>query len=289
MKLALGTVQFGLPYGVANKGGQVNRAEVTNILDYARASGIGTLDTAISYGVSEQCLGEAGTKGFKIVTKLPALPIEIKEIYKWMVNEVTGSMERMKVSSIYGVLLHNSSDLRSRRGGELSQAMIRLKRELKVEKIGVSIYSPVELRGVLSALAVDLVQAPLNLVDRRLVTSGWLKRLHERAVEIHTRSAFLQGLLLMPRKAIPSRFERWAELWDSWHHGLAKTQITAEAACLQYPLSFPEVDKVVVGVDNLDQLHQAVVAAKSYCPTRDWSMLEREDEELINPMNWKSL
>ena len=289
MKLALGTVQFGIPYGVANKGSQVKREEAANILAYAREAGIDTLDTAISYGTSEQCLGEAGINGYKIITKVPVLPAEIGEIYGWLANEVEGSMERMNVTSLYGVLLHHSNDLLSRRGRELSRAMIRLKREGSVKKIGVSVYSPTELEGVLSTLDVDLVQAPLNLVDRRLITSGWLQRLHERAIEIHTRSAFLQGLLLMPRNAIPPRFERWDELWDSWHRVLGEAQMTAVSACLKYPLSFTEIDRVVIGVENREQLHQAVVVAGSHCPTRDWSMLESEDEKLINPTNWASL
>ncbi|MGP1664729.1 MAG: aldo/keto reductase, partial [Rhodanobacter sp.] len=72
MKLALGTVQFGLPYGIANPGGQIGRDDAGQILALARESGIDTLDTAIAYGDSEACLGAVGTKGFRVITKLPA-------------------------------------------------------------------------------------------------------------------------------------------------------------------------------------------------------------------------
>jgi aryl-alcohol dehydrogenase-like predicted oxidoreductase len=158
----------------------------------------------------------------------------------------------------------------------------------RVEKIGVSIYAPDELDTMIRLFRIDLVQAPFNLVDRRLLTTGWLQRLKAQGVEVHTRSAFLQGLLLMPQAAIPTRFARWSGLWHRWHQWLAEHDASAVEACLAYPLSMPEIDRVVVGADSAIQLAQIVGAANSHPPV-DLPDLQCQDDDLINPVNWQRI
>lgn len=287
MKLALGTAQFGLPYGIANQGGQVGRDEVRNILSLARDSGIDTLDTAIAYGDSEACLGEIGADGFKVVTKLPAIPDTITDVADWVRMEFRASLQRLGLDKVYGLLLHRSKQLSARRGQALAESLAALKAEGLAEKIGVSIYAPEELEAVTPVCPIDLVQAPLNLLDRRMVSSGWLQRLNDMDVEVHVRSAFLQGLLLMPRARIPAKFERWAGLWDAWHAWISCNAVSPVAACLHYVQSLPQVDRVVVGVDSVVQLRELLLAASGAAGClRELPALGCLDEDLINPSNW---
>jgi aryl-alcohol dehydrogenase-like predicted oxidoreductase len=288
-KLALGTVQFGLAYGVANKVGQVSREEVNQILQLASSVGIDTLDTAIAYGQSEQVLGELGVSGFKVVTKLPGVPAGALNLEDWVEDQLFASRQRMGLSSIYAVLLHRSEDLLGENGSRLAEALEHLKCRGVVEKIGVSIYDPRELDLANRVMTIDLVQAPLNLLDRRLEISGWLRRLHDQGVEVHTRSTFLQGLLLLPRSEIPDQFERWSSLWDTWHSTLSDLNTTATAVCLSYPLSLPEVDRVVVGVDTVGHLQELIDSSLANLPKQDWAFLSVLDEDLINPVRWKHL
>lgn len=288
MKLALGTVQFGLPYGIANQVGQVTRPEAKVMLQLAAANGMDTLDTAIAYGESEVCLGEVGTQDLKLVTKLPAVPDGCADVSGWVQEQVAASLARLGVSAVSGLLLHRSEQLLGKDGKALYQALQGLKEAGLVEKVGVSIYAPMELEALNSRYPIDLVQAPFNLVDRRLHTTGWLKRLKDDGVEIHTRSVFLQGLLLMPQSAIPAKFAPWAELWDKWHNWLARHSVTAVQACLAYPLAFPEIDRVVVGADSKIQLEQLIGAALSVVPD-DLPDLCCEDENLVNPARWPKL
>jgi aryl-alcohol dehydrogenase-like predicted oxidoreductase len=288
IRLALGTVQFGLAYGIANQAGQVSRSEAAAMLQRAAASGIDTLDTAIAYGESETCLGEVGTRGFKLVTKLPAMPDDCADVAGWVKEQVSGSLARLGVSEVYGLLLHRSEQLLGKDGKALYQTLQSLKDTGLVKKVGVSIYTPGELESLIPQYRFDLVQAPFNLVDRRLHTSGWLQRLKNEGVEIHTRSAFLQGLLLMSRADIPLKFAHWTYLWDRWHNWLACHSVSAIQACLAYPLLFPEIDRVVVGADNVAQLEQIVHAALSGVPD-DLPDLCCEDENLINPARWSKL
>ncbi len=287
-RLALGTVQFGLPYGIANQAGQVSRPQAKDMLQLAAANGIDTLDTAIAYGESEAYLGEVGAQDFKLVTKLPAVPDGCTDVSGWVQGQLAASLARLGINAVYGLLLHRPEQLLAPNGEKLYLALQELKNSEQVQKVGVSIYAPGELEAISRLFRLDLVQAPFNLVDRRLLTTGWLQRLKGDGVEIHTRSAFLQGVLLMPQTAIPPKFAPWSDLWKRWHEWLTDRDVAAVQACLAFPLSFPEIDRVVVGADSVNQLEQIIGAANSVLQV-DLPDLQCEEENLINPARWPHL
>jgi len=288
-KLALGTAQFGLNYGVANLSGQVSLPEAKKILELAQKAKIQLLDTAIAYGDSEEILGEIGVSKFHVVSKLPYPPQNHTNIDSWVEKQVEISLTRLGIKSLYGLLLHRSQSLLGVAGKKLINALNRVQSCGLVNKVGLSIYDPPELDKVMHLMRVDLVQAPLNLIDRRLESSGWLSRLHQEGVEIHTRSAFLQGLLLMPHNKIPSKFRAWDNLWGNWSKQLEGSKVSAAAVCLSYPMSLTEVDRVVVGVDSLDQFKSIVAASQIQPVQQDLSFMISEDEMLIKPSNWSLL
>jgi aryl-alcohol dehydrogenase-like predicted oxidoreductase len=287
-RLALGTVQFGLSYGIANQTGQVSLKEATKMLQQALVNGISTLDTAVAYGESETCLGEVGIDKFKIVTKLPAMPNGCSDVASWVKQQVTMSLSRMRVNKVYGLLLHRPEQLLGSNGLELYEALQTLKESGQVQKIGISIYSPAELDELIPRYGFELVQAPFNLVDQRLYSSGWLSGLKEFNVEIHTRSSFLQGLLLMNKVNIPLKFSPWDGLWNKWHKWLLENDISALHACLAFPLSFPEIERVVVGADSATQLAQILSAANKLLQA-NLPDIQCDDDNLINPANWNRL
>lgn len=287
-RLALGTVQFGMDYGIANKHGQVPAAEVKSILSLALGNGVETLDTAMDYGQSEACLGANGVADFNVITKLSAIPDDVLNVENWVRTKVEASLMQLNVASLRGLLLHRPAQLSGPCGQSLAKALDDLKKAGLVEKIGVSIYSPEELPSVLDACSIDLVQAPFNLIDRRLASSGWLQRLHESEVEIHTRSTFLQGLLLMPRIEIPAKFNRWSKVWDGWHNWLAANRCSAIKACLKFVLEYPQISKVVVGVDSAAHLRQLLETSEDQIGI-SWPDISVVDESLVNPGNWNNL
>ncbi len=285
LKLALGTVQFGLPYGIANQSGQVSIVEAGAMLKLAAQSGIDTLDTAIAYGESEARLGEAGCSEWKIVSKLPEMPKENIDIEGWVETAVESSLERLKVRRLYGLLLHRSQDLDGPKGDILIRALETLKAKGVVEKTGISIYEPGELDDLWPRYKPDLVQAPFNLLDRRLETSGWLTKLQQNFVEVHIRSIFLQGLLLMEKQDRPASFGRWKPLWDEWHRWLEEQSVTPLQACLKFALSQPEISRVVIGVDSLKQLQEILDNVQNSIKIPP-ATLACNDVNLINPSLW---
>lgn len=288
MKLALGTVQFGIDYGIANKNGQVKTAEVISILEYANSRAIDTLDTAIAYGESEQLLGKIGINKWKVITKLPDIPKDCSDITGWVKQNVENSLSRLNVPNLHGLLLHNPAQLMEARGEELYKALNALKCSNVVNNIGISIYSPNELDDIIKAYEFDLVQGPFNVFDRRMHSSGWLIKLKKCNIKFHARSVFLQGLLLMSREDRPEKFHYWDKLLSKWDDWLLTNQITAAQACLNFVMSYLEVDKVIVGVDSLSQLKNLVNVLSE--PVVDIPQIfQCDDVNLINPGYWSKL
>ncbi|MDP9202123.1 MAG: aldo/keto reductase [Gemmatimonadota bacterium] len=285
MKLALGTVQFGLDYGIANKHGRVPFDEAKAVLQYARSNGIDTLDTAIAYGDSEQRLGEIGVQNWNTVSKLPPIPTDCHNLAQWAMSAVSGSLTRLRIKGLYGLLLHRPLELLGPRGVELYEALDLLKSDGLVQKTGVSVYDPAELTDLCASYHFDLVQAPLSVMDRRMVDSGWLTRLGELGTELHVRSIFLQGLLLMGPGERPKSFDRWSALWERYENWLAGAGLTRLQACVRYALSFPEIGKVVIGVDSVDQLRDIVRASRGPAP-QVGDAFQTDEAELLNPARW---
>jgi aryl-alcohol dehydrogenase-like predicted oxidoreductase len=284
-KLALGTAQFGLNYGIANFKGQVKLSEIGRILNYGYGQGLNTIDTAIAYGDSETQLGKVGISGWKVISKLPPLPDQCPNIKKWVSQSVEASLERLKIPNLYGLLLHKPIELTEDRGVELYEALTEIESSSMVKQIGISVYATDELSLMDGFNRLSIVQVPFNLIDRRF--ENFFEKLKKAGSQIHVRSAFLQGLLLMGREKRPNKFKRWNSIWDKYEDFLKQSRLSSLDACLNYVLSFKEVDNVIVGIDSIEQLKQICeVAGERNVVYPD--SLNNQDAELINPALWST-
>lgn len=286
--LGLGTVQWGLKYGIANRNGLVSANTVSDILAAARGAGIAILDTAAQYGEAEAVLGANSVAGFKIVTKTPSFRAAgiTDEHVRQLVKTFDESLQRLGLSSVYGLLVHHSEDLLAPGGQKLVVAMNKLKDSGKVEKIGVSIYDGSQLDGLLERFTPDLVQTPVSVLDQRLVSSGQLQRLAELDVEVHVRSVLLQGLLLMPPNELPAYFAPIRGLLERWHVAVCDQGMTPTQAALSYVRNIPGVSTVLVGVESLDQLLMCV-SDFSVGHRFDARGLACDDPAFVNPAMWR--
>ena len=284
-KIALGTVQFGLNYGVANTSGKIELKDAIEILEYSQEIGINTLDTAQVYGESESVLGTVGVKNYKIITKIPPLPQNCLHISKWLDQSLKKSLENLKLESVYAILLHNANDLLTTEGMLIYDTLNSFKKLGLVKKIGVSIYNPEQLEKIVALYDIDIIQTPLNVFDRRIVESGWIKELNRRKIEVHVRSIFLQGLLLMNNIKHSVYFRKWDNLFVKYEKSVKKENISKLEYCLRFIFSIPEIDKIVIGIDNIMQLkeiHEFIAKG----PLTIDNSLSCNDLQLINPTNW---
>lgn len=286
-KIILGTAQFGLPYGIANAQGQISCQEGAQILALAQRAGIRTLDTAIAYGNSETALGDLNVANWQIITKLPEMPALSgpDQVAAWVETQVQGSLTRLRIPSAYGLLLHRPAQLRTDQGPALYRALRAQQASGRIGKIGISIYGPDELENLPPEMSFDIVQAPLNILDTRMIRSGWAARLGAAGCELHVRSIFLQGLLLMPATARPAYFSRWDALWKKWENWLADSGLSPLQACIRHALRTTDAKRVVIGVDHAAHLESILAATQGTLPKLP-DGLEMPDPALINPALW---
>ena len=287
-RIALGSAQFGLDYGINNSKGKVSIKEIKKIISLAKNEEIKTIDTAISYGDAEKRLGLTDLKDFKVISKIPNLENTSENIDEYLQKVVNISLQNLNIKSFYALLLHNPLDLLKSNGKILYKALVNLKETGKTKKIGISVYSPDELKLLLAIFQFDIIQAPFNIIDQRLNQSGWMHKLKDLNIEIHTRSTFLQGLLLMQRKLIPNKYKKWDVIWDRWHSWLDLHDQNNIETCLSFCLSYKEIDQVIIGVDSYSQWKQ-ILTKKDCKSNHELPDINSKDEMLINPSNWKKL
>ena len=285
-KLALGSANFGLDYGVANNSGKISEIELSEILLFAQEACIEVVDTAQAYGDSEARIGSLCCDSqFNFVTKIGAEFANGSCDYN-VSHSVKQSCRRLNQSRLYAVMLHRPEVLLGNRGGEVVRELQILKDKGIVSKVGVSIYSPEILTAISRVVKLDIVQVPFNLFDQQILSSGWSDKLKSAGVEIHTRSVFLQGLLLMQRSSLPHYFiKNWPANFETWYKFLSCNKAVALEVALKFALHQDWIDKIVVGVDSVSQL-KALVEIEKCSELTAFPLLGCNDQNLINPSKW---
>jgi len=287
--LALGTVQFGLDYGVSNQAGKVILNEAKAILKACEEFGIRSIDTALDYGDSEKVLGNIGVTNFLVTTKLSNLDTgNDSEISQLVRNQVKQSFLNLNCQHLHAVLVHNSRNLLSPKGQIIWKSLEDLKTQVNISKIGVSIYDPSELSN-LEELGIypEVVQVPYNVFDQKIYQSGWLQKLVDRGAEVHARSVFLQGLLLQEEKLRDRYFDRWSDKFNQFRYLFEKSGCTALEFSLKFALANPLFTKIIVGVQSVEQLQDIACVSTQLDNKIKACHLACEDLDLIRPQNWQ--
>lgn len=285
-KLALGSANFGLDYGVANNSGRISECALSDILSFARGAGVKVIDTAQAYGDSESRIGAlCDGSQFNFVTKI-GVEFKNRALDYNVINSVKESCRRLNQSRLHAVMLHRPEVLLGNQGGEVVRQLHILKERGIVSKLGVSIYSPEILTAITEVIKLDIVQVPFNIFDQQILTSDWSYKLKNSGVEIHTRSAFLQGLLLMKQSNLPEYFiKHWPTHFDAWYEFLSDNRADAMQVALKFALDQDWIDKVVVGVDSASQL-KALLKIEKSSERIVFPQFSCNDANLINPSMW---
>jgi aryl-alcohol dehydrogenase-like predicted oxidoreductase len=246
-RFAIGTVQFGLDYGISNISGKTEEKEVAEILETAWQNGIDTIDTANGYGDSENVLGKQLKHPFRIVTKFSASADSAAKIEESLLN----STKALQTKTVYGFLAHDADLLI--KNPELWKSLYGLREKKLVEKIGYSLYTPEQLVQLIDLKIIpDIVQLPYNFLDQRF--KPFFQELKSMGTEIHIRSVFLQGLFFMNPDKLSAHFEPAKPVLKNLQLALPDRNDLA-AWLLQFVLKEKNIDKVVLGVNNSQQLN----------------------------------
>ncbi len=284
-QLCLGTAQFGLPYGITNKAGQVAESEVRRILAVAAQHGIEMFDTAQAYGSAESVLGQCSPPPLRrrLISKLPAQADP--DVWE---QSFQASLIRLQTDRLDGFLLHRSADLLGPQADRLLDWLESLGDRGLVQRLGVSIYDASELEG-LPLDRLQLVQLPLSLYDQRLLQDGTVDQLKSAGLAVHARSLLLQGLLLKP-----------ADQWPLFlspgfreHHRQLMLHLTERGlsllhAALALARSCDGLEAVLVGVLSAEELSELLATwnamdAFAIGPVAAWAWDNRQD---LDPRCW---
>ncbi len=286
-RLALGTAQIGARYGATNRFPPPDAIEVGVMLERAAATGVAWIDTAPAYGEAEALLGPHLERfpNLRVATKISSLTgIPPGEAGPELRRSVSRSLERLRRDRIELLLLHRAADLFRVDAADLQTTLTQLKAAGTIERVGVSLYDPADLDAVLAASELDVVQAPLNPLDRRFAAEDVRQKLRDRGIAFHARSLFLQGLLVAASPDLPNFAKHHAAL-ASWARWLSDHRISPVAACLDTLRTSSWVEVGIVGAATAGQLTEILDGAAAVNEVPDFD-LPSVDLDLIDPRRW---
>ena len=278
--IILGTANFGLNYGIKNKYKKLGTKKIKKILINLKKKKINFIDTSQSYINVEKILGNLNTKQFKFVTKFT-----FSENNNFVFDKFLETIKNLKTKNVHTVLFHRSSDLLKKNGKIIYDEMLLLKKKGYIKKIGVSVYEAKELKKILDKYKFDVVQVPINIFNQTFIEKNFLRYLKKKKVEIHARSVFLQGLLLLKEEDIPGKFLKDLKIFQKWNLWLKKNRTTNFDACLNFITNQKYIKKIIVGVDNSKQLNEIINFKKSK-KKFNFNMMKTKSSRVIDPKLW---
>ena len=290
--LILGTAQFGQRYGITNFHGPPTEEEIRGILAIAWEKGIKAIDTAAAYGDSETILGKVISDApWRIISKVPknSKPLTGKAYGRFLRNSIYQSLRKLRRSVLDTLLIHSAADLLSGEGPYLYDKLRQFQSEGLIRKLGVSVYTGTEIEKICGKFKVDVIQAPISILDQRLIESGYLSWVQREGIEVHARSIFLQGILLTPLEDLPKIFDP-IKLHIARLHEVAESRgTTVLDLCVGFVSTLKDLDGLVIGVESKAHLQQILRSASAPQNIGDMSHLAINDSRFLHPGNWTRL
>lgn len=285
-KLSIGTAQFGLDYGIANKYGKISKSEVERILNFAKDKGILKIDTAQAYGNSEIVLGRVinrdHSKKFSITSKIS--PQNIKRIEE----SLDESLANLRVEKLDSILYH---DFKSWKENQESINIIQqLRSRCLISNVGFSLYYPEELEYLLNKkVQFNVVQIPYNIFDRRF--EKYFNILKDKNIFIQIRSVFLQGLFFLNPDELPLWFTPVKLKLKLLHDISRKNNLASKDIHLSFVNKNEFIDTIIMGIDSLENLKDNISIdfgkTDKILNQINIDDLQENNENILIPSKWK--
>ena len=279
MFLTIGSVQFGLKYGFSKK--KISSLQIKEIFKIISKNKIKHFDTSFNYGNSEKVIGNFKFEK-KIITKISLPKKKVNNIEEWYNYSLNRSLKNLKVKKLYGLLIHNTSDIYNYKKKLLSLIKESKKKKI-VEKIGISVYEKKEVDRILKFWTPDIIQFPLNVFNQKFLSNNYLKMLKKLKVETYARSCFLQGILL--HKKLIRGNKKSKKIFKNFLHWTQKNKVTQLRACLHFVKQIEYIDSIVVGFDNSSHLHKIIKSFNKKTSKIPFRFMIKE-KKLIDPRYW---
>jgi len=281
-KIVLGTVQFGQDYGISNNEGKTKFEDVKKILEFAQFNNIKTLDTANVYGDAENLLGKIGVEKFQVISKFKSQKKESIE------EKFFETIYKLNIKNLYAYLSHDSNEILN--DPDIWSVLTDIKKQNKIKKIGFSFNSVSEFEKICElGIKPDIIQIPFNLLDNRFKKTA--KYCSKNKIEVHSRSVFLQGLFFLDTSQLPNELKKMKKYLNELILICKNNHCTINQLALKYVLSKKYIDKVLIGVENVNQFKENINLLYKNINYKVFEIIENitiKDKYLLNPSNWKT-
>ncbi len=287
-KIILGTVQFGLDYGINNQSGKPDQNTVTAILDLAFKNNIGLLDTAEAYGDSQEVIGNYHRRShnrFKVITKFGS---GRKDLSPDLHERISQNLNTLGTDSLHGYMFHSFKDFETY-FPVYGESIMSLKKAGLIHNFGVSIYTNKEFEKLLGHKGIDFVQLPFNLLDNNFQRAALIKQANEKGIAVHTRSVFLQGLFFKDGNNLPVKLQALRPYLDEIKHLSISQHLDLNDVALNYAMQQKDISHVLIGVDSVDQLSKNISSLRHTISNDMLTQIDAiqvKETELLNPSNW---
>lgn len=286
-QLIVGTANFNSEYGINNFKFKYKYLKY-DLFKYLKQKKLNYFDSSFNYNLNNEFINNLNFKGSKIITKFSLPKRNKRRFLSQIYNEISNKINIFKIPYFEAILLHDIYDLKTKLNKEVVKILRKLKKEGLVKKIGVSIYSPEDLQIVFSNFQPDIIQAPINIFDSRLINSKWMKTIEKKKIDLQARSIFLQGLLLtdlrkLSKKKISKNLIFKINELEKW---CQENNISRLEACLGFINSLKTVKFITVGICSKEELCEIlnILNRKRKIKLKDFSV---KNNKLIDPRKWK--
>ena len=275
-KICIGTSNFASSYGINNN--KFQRNELKRLFQFLRLNKLDFLDCADGYKNFRKFSGEL--TNFKIIFKINFEKYHNFDVVYKIINK---NLLASKLKSFEAILIHNVHSISKKKLISIILFLKSIKKLKLIKKIGLSIYDIKDLKKIEELkLKVDIIQLPMNIFDNTFINNHLIKKLKKRGTKFHARSIFLQGILLQNTDSLPKYFLKWKQLfkrWENWHVKYKKKKLNS---CINFINNVKFLDKIILGINDLDQLKEILSVKKSHYPTNILS----KNQKLIKPFLW---
>ena len=280
MELFIGTAQFGFKYGFIKI--KIKKLEIKNIEKILKRNSLKNFDTAMNYGESEKIIGNLKIKK-KVITKIKLPKKKPKDLKKWFEKKLNKSLKKLKVKSLHGLLIHDTTDILGK-NKEFLNILLDCQKKKIISKLGISVYELDEIKRILKFWKPEIIQMPINIFDHRFLNNNFLYKLKKLNIELHARSCFLQGVLL--KKKIKTGNLKSKKVFSSFLNWCQKKQLSKLEACIHFVKKIREIDYLIVGFDNSSHLKEIINSFNKKLILVPDDFLSNE-KSLIDPRRWK--
>ncbi len=288
-KIILGTANFDQKYGILSKNKKIKKEEIDKIFEFIYQKKITKLDTAYEYGNIHRLIGNYSNKNLKIYTKFPKI-LSKKNIQKKTYQIIEKIFMDLKVLKLEAMYFHHPEQILSKEGEIIYSVINELKKNKMIKKIGFSIYNPYEMIELKKNFDFDIIQAPLNIFDQRMIKKQWLEFTKNYNIQVVYRSIFLQGILLNKIENLPKHFKQYRKILLVYQKWIEKNQINNIYACISFIMKNLDKNEFILGFRSRYELDQLFDTFKNIMKIDKKINFDKKlscnEINLIDPRKW---